>query len=119
MSSETGTWGEGGRLLQRIEPPDFSIHAVAAEAGISVATAYQYFRSPGRVLTALSQRYFADSPIRSGGTLSARVSTLEQFDALLFERARLVRVACSRTFLPERLELRTTVEPESGPGTDR
>jgi AcrR family transcriptional regulator len=194
------------RLLQRIEPADFTIQAVSEEAGISGATVYQYFRSPGRVLTALSHRYFAESPGRSGERLSAEICTFEQFDAIVYERARqflharpamgkllfgtspvadlsprdpqdnvllvekalanlekvfvlpsgldlvqrllevliisnalwalsfqrhgritdemaerarLARVAYIRTFLPDGLELRSSSEPESGPGPDR
>lgn len=76
------------RLLQRVDPVNFSINALAGEAGVSTQSIYQYFRSPSVVLAALAERYAFETPTRTGQALPPDIRTWEQFDAQIFERAR-------------------------------
>lgn len=76
------------RLLERSDPLDFSIYALAPEAGMSAPSIYHLFRSPALVLSALADRYMAsflalmDLPLPSG------LATWQQVEGLQFERAR-------------------------------
>jgi AcrR family transcriptional regulator len=44
------------RLLDEVEIPDLTTNAIAAKAGISIGTLYQYFDDKGAILDALSNR---------------------------------------------------------------
>jgi AcrR family transcriptional regulator len=76
------------RLLERIDPADFSIYALAPEAGMSAPSIYHFFRSPALLLTALADRYLAallaliDAPLPEG------LTTWQDVEGHLFDRAR-------------------------------
>jgi AcrR family transcriptional regulator len=76
------------RLLERSDPADFSIYALAPEAGMSAPSIYHFFRSPTLVLTALADRYLhaflalMDVPLPTG------ITTWQDLEDHLFERAR-------------------------------
>jgi len=76
------------RLLERSDPADFSIYALAPEAGMSAPSIYHFFRSPTLVLTALADRYLQAFLALMDEPLPAGLTTWEELDGHLFERAR-------------------------------
>ena len=76
------------RLLERIDPTDFSIYALAPEAGISAPSIYHFFRSPALVLMALADRYLGRFLALMDLPLPAGITTWQDLEGHLFERSR-------------------------------
>ena len=116
------------------DPGDFSVYALAPEAAMSAPSIDYFFRSPTLVLMAMAERYLA--AFRQILILPASPGLLDHSVEMtvineagwslschrhgritdeMNERARLARVSCALTFLPERPQLRAT----HAPGRDR
>jgi AcrR family transcriptional regulator len=76
------------RFLERGDPEDFSIYALAPEAGMSAPSIYHLFRSPTLVLMALAERYLAAFLALMDESVPAGLATWQQLQDHLFERAR-------------------------------
>lgn len=76
------------RLLERTDPLDFSIYALAPEAGMSAQAIYHFFRSPALVLMALADRYMASFLALMDPPLPPGLATWQQVEGYQFERAR-------------------------------
>jgi len=76
------------RLLERIDPADFSIYALAPEAGISAPSIYHFFRSPALVLMALADRYLDRFMALMDLPLPPGLTTWQELEGHLFERSR-------------------------------
>jgi AcrR family transcriptional regulator len=76
------------RLLERSEPAEFSIYALAPEAGMSAPSIYHFFRSPTLVLMALADRYLAALLDLMDAPLPAGLTAWQELEDHLFERAR-------------------------------
>src|SRR5512141_2918671 len=75
------------RLLERCDPAEFSIYALAAEAGMSAPSIYHFFRSPALVLTTLADRYLDKLLSLMDEPLPTDLTTWLQLQDQLFERA--------------------------------
>ena len=76
------------RLLERIDPADFSIYALAPEVGISAPSIYHFFRSPALVLMALADRYMARFMALMDVPPPAGLTTWQELEGHIFEGAR-------------------------------
>lgn len=76
------------RLLERCDPADFSIYALAPEAGMSAPSIYHFFRSPALVLMTLADRYLHKLLALMDEPLPTHLTTWAQLQDHLFERAR-------------------------------
>jgi AcrR family transcriptional regulator len=76
------------RLLERVDPADLSIYALAPEAGMSAPSIYHFFRSPELVLTALGDRYLAALLALIDSPPPGSLTTWQEVESHLFDRAR-------------------------------
>jgi len=76
------------RLLERSDPLEFSIYALAPEAGMSAQAIYHFFRSPALVLAALADRYMASFLALMDPPPPPGLETWQQVESYQFERAR-------------------------------
>lgn len=75
------------RLLERCDPADFSIYALAPEAGMSAPSIYHFFRSPALVLMTLADRYLDKLLALMDEPPPTHLTTWTQLQDQLFERA--------------------------------